>query len=188
MGIALESIGEGPGGAPSRYAVSYDSDRFGEHLVFMTPTQPGLTNEVLLAVVIDRLEAFQRGSFACPENKAAINYFARGLDCLHQRTRARVKQGVEGRMEKHATEPPKRVRLEGDILIVGKRSMSREALTGWAAWTNVEAEIRQFDSPLTPEDWAILESMAVGAGRHGFAEMKQSLARSAKVPADLPKV
>lgn len=56
----------------------------------------GITNEVLLAVVADRLEGFQSGPYACEENAAALKSVKLAQDFLHQRTRARVDRGVEG--------------------------------------------------------------------------------------------
>lgn len=57
----------------------------------------GVTQEVLLAVVIDRLRSFQAGPFACEENAEALAHAENALECLKERTRARMKRGVEGR-------------------------------------------------------------------------------------------
>ena len=59
----------------------------------------GLTNETLLAIVIDRLRSFQAGPFACRENLMALSRFEEGLYFLHDRTRDRLRRGVEGRSE-----------------------------------------------------------------------------------------
>lgn len=56
----------------------------------------GVTQEALLAIVIDRLEAFQRGPFACEENARALQYATGALEWLKMRTRARMERGVEG--------------------------------------------------------------------------------------------
>jgi hypothetical protein len=61
----------------------------------------GLTNEVLLAIVKDRLEAFQAGPYACRENAVALNGIDKALAALHSRTKARIFQGVEGKDGKH---------------------------------------------------------------------------------------
>lgn len=60
----------------------------------------GTSNEVLLAIVADRLKGFQSGEFACPENGLALEHITYALDALKQRTQARVKRGVEGTSEK----------------------------------------------------------------------------------------
>jgi hypothetical protein len=56
----------------------------------------GITNEVLLAVVLDRLRRFQKSPFVCRENAIAITKLEEALHWLHHRTRARVVRGVEG--------------------------------------------------------------------------------------------
>jgi hypothetical protein len=57
----------------------------------------GVTQEVLLAIVIDRLRSFQAGPFACDENAEALAHAENSLECLKERTRSRMKRGVEGR-------------------------------------------------------------------------------------------
>lgn len=56
----------------------------------------GITQEALLAVVIDRLQSFQQGKYACEENATALAKIQEALDVLHQRTKARLARGVEG--------------------------------------------------------------------------------------------
>lgn len=56
----------------------------------------GLTNEVLLAIVADRLRGFQSGPFACDENYAALHQVMAALVTLQTRTQRRVARGVEG--------------------------------------------------------------------------------------------
>jgi hypothetical protein len=56
----------------------------------------GLTHEVLLAIVIDRLRAFQAGAFACRENALALTKLEESQHWLLHRTRARMNRGVEG--------------------------------------------------------------------------------------------
>lgn len=56
----------------------------------------GVTQEALLAIVIDRLRSFQSGPFACNENLMALNSCRTALWILQQRTRARIARGVEG--------------------------------------------------------------------------------------------
>jgi len=57
----------------------------------------GVTHEVLLAVVIDRLRSFQAGPFACKENAEALHHAHVALDWLKSRTKERMARGVEGR-------------------------------------------------------------------------------------------
>jgi hypothetical protein len=56
----------------------------------------GITNESLLAVVIDRLQQFQAGPFKCRENALALTHLEEALHWLHHRTRDRISRGVEG--------------------------------------------------------------------------------------------
>ncbi len=56
----------------------------------------GITNESLIAVVMDRLEQFQQGEFACMENNSAVSNLAGAMYWLQCRTRDRVNRGVEG--------------------------------------------------------------------------------------------
>ena len=60
----------------------------------------GVSNEALLAVVIDRLEGFQKGPFACVENEAALSHVQEALEYLKSRTLERMERGVEGSLEK----------------------------------------------------------------------------------------
>ncbi len=56
----------------------------------------GVTQEALLAIVIDRLRCFQAGSFSCRENAIALTHCEDALMWLQRRTVARIKRGVEG--------------------------------------------------------------------------------------------
>jgi hypothetical protein len=59
----------------------------------------GLTNEVLLAVVADRLQFFQAGQHACSGNAQALDAVRTALDALAARSNHRVERGVEGTHE-----------------------------------------------------------------------------------------
>lgn len=56
----------------------------------------GLTHEVLLAILIDRLEGFQKGAYACNANEAALWHLEYAMKHLQNRTRERLGRGVEG--------------------------------------------------------------------------------------------
>jgi len=56
----------------------------------------GLTNEVLLAVVVDRLDAFQAGPYPCDENFEAARHCKGVLTALKQRKARRITQGTAG--------------------------------------------------------------------------------------------
>lgn len=57
----------------------------------------GCHNEDLIAIVIDRLQGFQSGEFACRENALAITRLEEALLWLNKRTSDRIKRGVEGK-------------------------------------------------------------------------------------------
>lgn len=106
-GISLTADEPGPGGASHLYRMYYS---------VRTPKGPasiidcikfqsgpigevginGVTNEVLLAIVIDRLHGFQSGQFSCRENALALTKIEEAMHWLHARTRSREFRGVEG--------------------------------------------------------------------------------------------
>lgn len=57
----------------------------------------GVTQEALLAIVIDRLRCFQAGSFPCRENAIALTKCEEALMWLNQRTHDREMRNVEGK-------------------------------------------------------------------------------------------
>ena len=116
-GIVIKAIDEpGAGGANHLYMVegfntaTNASDPFtarhgspAEHMTILFQNGPipekgvnGVTQEVLLAVVIDRLRSFQEGPFKCRENALALTKCEEALNWLHYRTRNRIRRGVEG--------------------------------------------------------------------------------------------
>jgi len=56
----------------------------------------GITQEVLLAILMDRLRGFQEGPFACYDNEEALAFIGTALLLLQRRTQARIARGVEG--------------------------------------------------------------------------------------------
>ncbi len=56
----------------------------------------GVTQEALLAIVIDRLHSFQFGPFACLSNELALLKCREALETLQARTRERIARNVEG--------------------------------------------------------------------------------------------
>lgn len=90
----------GAGGANHKYEVSlpdgtiteinFQNGAINEHGI------NGLTQEVLLAIVADRLQSFQAGLFSCRENALALTKIEEAQHWLQQRTLARMRRGVEG--------------------------------------------------------------------------------------------
>ena len=56
----------------------------------------GCHQEDLIAIVLDRLQSFQKGDYACRENALAITKLEEAMHWLNHRTAARVASGVEG--------------------------------------------------------------------------------------------
>lgn len=56
----------------------------------------GLTNEALLAILIDRTK-FLDNKFPCDENKRAVQHMEEALVNLEVRTARRIARGVEGK-------------------------------------------------------------------------------------------
>jgi hypothetical protein len=56
----------------------------------------GITHEALLAILIDRLTAFQAGPFANHFNGSALQHLHDAQEELKARTRVRMARGVEG--------------------------------------------------------------------------------------------
>ena len=94
---------KGAGGACHRYSIhnANDTSLSFSHMDFQNgPIQEagpnGVTQEDLLAIVIDRLRGFQSGPFANRENALALTHCEEALMWLHKRTRDRLVRGVEG--------------------------------------------------------------------------------------------
>ena len=56
----------------------------------------GVTHEVLLAILEDRLVGFQSGPYATADNAEALEHVRGAMACLHRRTKERLARGVEG--------------------------------------------------------------------------------------------
>ena len=98
----------GPGGASHLYYISSGDEhpdappmlgRIGFHNGESREPR-GVTNEVLLAIVEDRLAAFQAGPFSCRENMYALKAVRESLMWCRKRSEDRAARGVEGKLEK----------------------------------------------------------------------------------------
>lgn len=56
----------------------------------------GVTHEALLAILADRLQAFQDGPFANEFNASALDHIRKAMGALKARTLERMQRGVEG--------------------------------------------------------------------------------------------
>lgn len=78
-------------GVPPMLTISFQNGPINENGV------NGVTQEILLAIVIDRLRSFQSGPFSCRENALALTKCEEALQWLHSRTLERMRRGVEGK-------------------------------------------------------------------------------------------
>lgn len=94
----------GHGGASHEYSIDFPDKNGGRVFTSISfqngPIKEvgtnGVTHESLLAILIDRLEGFQSGQYACDENHAALSYLVAAQNTLKNRTAARLARGVEG--------------------------------------------------------------------------------------------
>lgn len=99
--LKIEVMDEpGAGGANHWYEISDKRGCLGKILFQNGPIKEagvnGVTQEALIAVVIDRLRSFQEGPFRYRENAIALTHLEEGLMWLQRRTVDRIKRGVEG--------------------------------------------------------------------------------------------
>lgn len=105
--LALEAGPAGNGGASHDYVIrlgntSRDAKvsayplHFQEGAIDEVGGVNGISNEVLVAIVIDRLRGFQEGPFKCRDNAIALTDLEGVLMRMQKRTRDRMARGVEG--------------------------------------------------------------------------------------------
>lgn len=109
--IKIEVVDKpGHGGASHHYEISgFDTENNAANMsprglyviasraavIFQNGTLPevgvnGVTEQALLAILIDRLQGFQKGPFACRENALALTKLEEAMHWMHARTRDRV--------------------------------------------------------------------------------------------------
>lgn len=98
----------GSGGACHDYVIGvWDAENFVSEIELKYQHGPikevgvnGIADEALLAVIIDRLEAFSLGEFSSMETKNALMCAKQCLEWMSLRQRERAIRGVAGRLEK----------------------------------------------------------------------------------------
>ena len=104
---AIEIVADelGPGGASHHYNVTYRKGEIGTQVADVQfqkgprdigGSTPGVTDVALLAIVRDRVEAFQAGEFACQENAMALEGLIMAMDWMRIRADNRADRGVLG--------------------------------------------------------------------------------------------
>ena len=56
----------------------------------------GISEEILIAIVLDRLRSHQAGDYSCDRNQEAIELLDKAMEKLNRRTQDRKDRGVEG--------------------------------------------------------------------------------------------
>lgn len=104
--VVADEREDNPNLGPSAYHIlGPDSKGSGQRLLLNLQFQTGaaqevgitgVTNEALIEIILDRLEGFQKGEFACAENASAMEHLQAALSYLNDRTKDRLNRGVEG--------------------------------------------------------------------------------------------
>ena len=101
--ILVQVVDEpGQGGACHHYRVSHPGIKTVDIAFQNGPINEigvgvnGVTHEVLLAIVADRLRDFQKGPYASRYNALALTHIEDAQNWLNRRTQDRMRRGVEG--------------------------------------------------------------------------------------------
>lgn len=89
----------GPGGASHLYEISWRGGVVDLHFQEGPRAEVGengITELALIAVLIDRLESFERGPYASGANADALVSLNEARDSLLRRHRERIERGVQG--------------------------------------------------------------------------------------------
>lgn len=101
--ITITADGPGPGGASHNYVMKIGEDVVC-HLQFQNGPRnvegsiPGVTEQALMAVLIDRMKSFQAGPFSCRENAIVLTHLETALLWSKERTNERARRQVLGTM------------------------------------------------------------------------------------------
>ncbi len=104
---ALDARDPEAGGASHTYGIQWGGPQDMTIVQFqhgargVAGSTPGVFDDDLLAIVQDRLEAFQAGPFACGENEDALEAVRTAREKLSARVARRMAKGVLGANEKH---------------------------------------------------------------------------------------
>lgn len=104
---ALDDRDPKAGGASHTYGIQWGGPKEVTVIQFqhgargVEGSTPGVFDDDLLAIIQDRLEAFQAGPFACDENEEALEAVRAARGHLSERVARRMAKGVLGANEKH---------------------------------------------------------------------------------------
>lgn len=104
--IEIYADAPGPGGASHYYQIEFEGGEPVQVIQFQEgprgdrDSKAGIVEGVLLAILIDRLEAFQNGPYVCRENAIAKTHLEEALMWIKQRAHNRAQRGVLGTTQK----------------------------------------------------------------------------------------
>ena len=105
--VALDAPDPNAGNARHEYGIQYGGPSAVLHVQFqhgprgVETSKAGVFDDDLLAIIQDRMEGFQSGPFACPENQKCLDSIRAAREALGLRVARRVAQGVLGVNEQH---------------------------------------------------------------------------------------
>lgn len=99
--LQITADAKAEGGASHNYGVQGHAGEVAHSIKFQKGALKdagfnGISDEALLAILIDRLRGFQSGPFSCRENALALTKLEESLHWLNARTKDRMARGVEG--------------------------------------------------------------------------------------------
>lgn len=103
--IVITQDAPGPGGASHWYEF-YNGEHSAGFVQFQKGPRnepgstPGVIENAVLAVVVDRLAAFQAGEFACRENALALTKIQEAMHWIRHRADDRAQRGTLGTYQK----------------------------------------------------------------------------------------
>lgn len=107
--VALDARDPNAGNASHTYGIQWGGPKEVALVLFqhgprgVANSTPGIFDDDLLAICQDRLEGFQSGPFACPENQDALAHIIAAREALGLRVARRISQGVLGANENHTS-------------------------------------------------------------------------------------
>jgi hypothetical protein len=103
--ITIQADDAGPGGASHLYSAVIDGEEVASIQYQRGPRNeegsvPGVLDSVLLAIVADRMAAFQAGPFSSRENALVLTKVQEAMHWLKHRADERARRGVLGTNQK----------------------------------------------------------------------------------------
>lgn len=92
----IEVYGDPSGGVQPQWAILHTVELQFQNGGLKEVGPNGITDQALLAVVLDRIRSFNEGQFRCRENSIVITKLEEALLWMEKRSNDRARRGVEG--------------------------------------------------------------------------------------------